>query len=84
MNLRCDARLVEEHRDEVGVLGELGEQALRGDDAAESFIAHQPSDMDRGHATTRDLAMEDVASDRDRLAPSIGERLPGFCRVFCH
>ncbi len=55
VDLRRDAGFVEEHRDEVAILGELGVQPLGCDDPAEPLVAHQPGDVDRGHATPRDL-----------------------------
>ena len=63
MDLRRDPRLVHEHRDELGVLGELGQQALRRDDAREPLVADEARDMDRRHTAARDLAMQDVPAD---------------------
>jgi hypothetical protein len=68
MHLRRDASLVHEHRDELGVLGELRQQALRSDDAREAFIAHESSDVDRRHAATSDLPVEHVPPDGDGMA----------------
>jgi hypothetical protein len=67
MHLGRDPRLVEEHGDELLVLGELRVHALGGDDAREADIAHQPSNVDRRHATACNLAMQQVAADRERL-----------------
>ena len=78
VDLRRDARLVEEHRDELGVLGELGMQALRGDDAREALVAHQARDVDRRHPAARDLAVQQVAADRDRLVLSARSSRPSF------
>ena len=72
MDLRSDACLVEEHRDEVGVLGELGMQSLRRDDAREAFIADEARDVNRRHATARDLAMQYVTPHRHRPAGMFG------------
>src|SRR5690606_4715098 len=66
MDLRGDARLVEEHHHELAVLRELGVQALRRHDPREPDIADQVRDVDRRHAALRDLAMEHVAPDGDR------------------
>ena len=67
VDLRRDARLVEEHLDELRVLGELGVQALRGDDAREPLVAHEARDVDRRHTAAGNLPVEEIATDRDRL-----------------
>ena len=78
VDLRRDARLVEEHRDELGVLGELGMQALRGDDAREALVAHEARDVDRRHTAARDLAMQQIAADRDLVLRSLGSLTGSF------
>jgi hypothetical protein len=66
MDLRSDARFVQEHRHELGILGELRVQSLRRDDAREAFVADQSRDVDRRHAAARDLPVQEVAADLDR------------------
>ena len=52
---RREARLVEEHRDELGILRELRVQPLDRDRAREADRPEQPPEMDRRHAARRDL-----------------------------
>ncbi len=68
VDLRRDARLFEKHRDEVTVLGELGEQALGRDQAAEPLVTHQACDVDRRHTAARDLPVKQIAADRHGLS----------------
>ena len=62
-----DARLVEEHRDEVGLLGELGMEPLDGDGPREADGPEEAPDVHGGHAAGRDLVMERVAADHAHL-----------------
>ena len=57
---RREPRLVEEHRDELGVGRELRVQALDRDRAREADRPEQPPKMDGGHATGRNGAVEGV------------------------
>ena len=61
---RRDARLVVEHRHELGVLGELRVKTLRSDDAAEALGAEEAREVDGGHAAARDGCVQDVPSER--------------------
>ncbi|TMQ10986.1 MAG: hypothetical protein E6J90_35495 [Deltaproteobacteria bacterium] len=70
----CDARLVEEHRDELGIGGELGEQPLGDDEPAEALAADQAREVDRRHAAARDRAVQEISTDRDRLRVWLGGR----------
>jgi hypothetical protein len=79
VDLRCDARLVEEHRDELRVLGELGVQSLGRDDAREALVAHQTRDVDRRHAAPRDLSVQHVAADRRRLSETVCDLVVLVC-----
>ena len=57
----AEARLVEEHRDELGILRELRMQALDGDGAREADGAAEPSEVDGGHPARGELSIEHVA-----------------------
>ena len=61
-----DARLVDEHGHEVGVLGELGEDALHRDGLLEPERAGAPRDVNLGHPTGRDATDQGVRSERRR------------------
>ncbi len=65
-----EARLVEEHPDELVVQRELRVQALDGDRAREADRADQAPEVDRGHAARRDGVADRVASDDARRLPS--------------
>ena len=55
--------LVEEHRDELGVLRVGVVQSLDGDGAREAHRPEQAPDVDRGHAPRGDAVMHQVAAD---------------------
>ena len=56
-----EARLVEEHRDELGVRRELCVQPLDRHGAGEADRAEQAPQMDRGHAASGDRLIEGVS-----------------------
>ena len=56
-------RLVGEHRDELGVLGELRMEPLDRDRAGEARRAEQPPEVNRRHPAGSYLVIEDVATD---------------------
>ena len=60
---RRQSRLVEEHRDELGLTRELRMQPLDGDRAREPDRAQQATEVHRGHTASRDLAVQRVAPD---------------------
>lgn len=68
---RHDARLVQEHRDELGVPGVPLVQSLDGDDPREARGADLPCEVHGGHAAGRDLAAERIAPS-DRAASQFG------------
>ena len=57
---RGEPGLFEEHRDEVGVLCEVGMEALDRDGAREPDGSEQARKMDRGHPAGGDLAVQRV------------------------
>jgi hypothetical protein len=59
--LRGEARLVEEHRDEAALLAEVRQDALDGDAFLEAFDARALGDEDLGH-TARGEALEDAVT----------------------
>ncbi len=63
VHLGGDARLVEEHGQEVGVLGELRVQPLDGHHPAEPLRAEEARQVDGGHAPARDGRVQDVTTD---------------------
>ena len=68
---RGDARLVEEHRDEVRILRELGVQSLGGDDPREALVAHESREVNGRHAAARDRLVQRVPADDGRRAVGI-------------
>ena len=52
--LHRDLRLVDEHRDELFVLGEMREDALDGEDALEAVLAGATRLVDLGHTARAD------------------------------
>ena len=65
---RGEARLVEEHRDELGILRELRVQPLDRDRAREADRTEQSAEMDRGHPACGDGIVESVSPyDSDLL-----------------
>ena len=60
---RREPRLVEEHRDELGVLRELRVQPLDGDGTREAHRTEQAPEVHGGHAARGDLVVERVAPD---------------------
>ena len=61
VDARGEARLVEEHLDELFLAGEVRVQALDGDEALEAADAAEPGEEHRRHAAGRDLADQLVA-----------------------
>ena len=62
-----EARLVEQHRDELGVGREVGMEALDRDFAREPGVPRQAPEVDARHPARRDLFVECVAADHARL-----------------
>ena len=60
------ARFVEEHRDELGVFGELRVQALDRDGPGEPRRPAQPSQVNGGHPARGELVVDRVAPDDER------------------
>src|SRR5262249_12787529 len=60
---RREARLVEEHRDELRILGELRGEPLDRDGPREADLAEEAAHVHRRHAARRDLVVERVAAD---------------------
>ncbi len=60
---RGDARLVEEHRDELRILGVLRVQPLDREPLGEPARPCEAPQVDRGHAAGRDLTEQRVAPD---------------------
>ena len=73
LDARGEARLVEEHRDELGVLRELRMQALDRDGAREADRAEEAPEVDRRHAARGDLVVE-------RITPYDAKRSAAFSR----
>ena len=78
---RREPRLLEEHRDELGVLGEVRMQALDRDRAREADGPEQAREMDCGHTAGGDLAVQRVSPQtsaviRAGLLRHWSERLP--------
>ena len=73
---RGEARLVEEHRDELGILGELRVEALDRDRAREADRTEQPPEVDRRHAAGGDLVVERIAPD-DAQRSAFSRHHPG-------
>ena len=59
---RREPGLLEEHRDEVGILREVRMEALDRDGAREPDGSEQARKMDRGHAAGGDLAVQRVST----------------------
>ena len=66
--LRRQLGLVDEHRDEVIVVGHVREDPLDGDDLLEAFLAAHPGLVDLGHPAGGDLLEELVAAEAPRAA----------------
>ena len=60
---RNQARLVEEHRDEIRVLREVSVELLDRDRPREAFRSDEAPDVDGGHPARRDLPVERIPSD---------------------
>src|SRR5262249_14751174 len=73
MDARREARLVEEHPDELTVLGEVRVQPLHRDDAAEALLAEEARHVHTRHPAMCDRGAEDVAPEPQRalLAPFV-------------
>ncbi len=79
LDARGEARLVEEHRHELGIRGELRVEALDGDGARETDRARKPPQVHRRHPAGGDAIVELVAADDDRRRGRFGlhdRRLP--------
>ena len=64
---RGEARLVEEHRDELGVLRVCVVESLDRDGAREARRPEQAPEVDSRHATGRDAVVHDVPTDEAAL-----------------
>lgn len=64
---RGELRLVEEHRDELGVPCELRVQLLDRDGPREAARPTQTAEVNRRHPAMRDLFKEDVPAENARL-----------------
>ena len=60
---RREARLVEEHRDELGILRVRVVESLDRDGAREARRPQQAPDVDGRHATRRNAVVHDVPPD---------------------
>jgi hypothetical protein len=67
-----EARLVEEHADEIGILREVGMQPLDRDRSRETDGADEARDMDRGHAAGRDFAVQRVPTQTSAIVRAAG------------
>ena len=67
LQLHRDLRLVDEHRDELFVLGDVGEDALERNDSLEALHAHDLCLEHLGHAPDVDTFEEVVLSERSGL-----------------
>ena len=74
--LRRELGLVDEHRDEVIVVGHVREDPLDGDDLLEAFLAAHAGPVDLGHPAGGDLLEELVAAEAARAGrgPRAGRR----------
>ena len=66
--LHGDARLVHEHRDELGVLAHGGQDLLDGEQTLEALDAEGLGDEDLGHSADGDPLEEQVFPELGRLA----------------
>ncbi len=75
MNPRGEACLVEEHRDEDGIVDEMGVRHLQSDRAREAGRPLQPGQVHARHAAARDVGNDTIATesppstDHDRRLP---------------
>ena len=90
VDARGEARLVEEHLDELGLAREVRVQPLDGDEALEAADARQAREEHRGHAAGRELgdqleAIEPLAVplDGDELAQRLASLGSIICSVYC-
>ena len=67
LQLHGDLRLVDEHRDELVVLGDVRQDALDGDQALEALDAEGLRLEDLGHPPDVDPLEEVVLAERDGL-----------------
>jgi hypothetical protein len=65
--LHRQLRLIDEHRDEVGVGGDVGEDALDRDDALEALDAERLGAEHLGHAARVDAVKQRIFAERDGL-----------------
>jgi len=63
-----EPRLVEEHGDELGLLGVLLVELLDGDDATTVDLPETAGEIDRRHSTGRDLVEHRVTVRPDETA----------------
>ncbi len=79
LQLHRDLRLVDEHRDELFVLGDVGQDALERDDSLEALHPHDLGLEHLGHAPDIDAFEEVVFSERSGLVqattPSRGQQV---------
>ena len=73
---RREPRLVDEHRHELGVLGEMRVESLDGDGSREPDLAEHAAEVDRRHAPRRDLVVEHVAANHPPGVLRVAQRLP--------
>src|SRR5262249_23213977 len=64
--------LVDEHREEAGVLGGVGERPLDGDAALEAAEAALAREVDLGHAAHAEPTLEAVFAERRLVAGALG------------
>ena len=67
VQLAADLRLIDEHLDEVGVLGHRRQDALDGEDLLEALDAEGLGLEDLGHAADADALEQEVLAEWDRL-----------------
>lgn len=72
MDAPREARLVDEHGDELGILGVLPVEPLHGHHAREPRSAADPAEMHGGHPADGDLFEDDVATEHGRPVPARG------------
>jgi hypothetical protein len=67
-----DLRLVDEHLDEVFILGHRGQDPLDREDLLEALHAERLGRVDLGHAADRDAVDEQVLAERDDALARLG------------
>lgn len=76
MKMRREARLIEEHRDELRLLGQVRVEDLDGEQPLEAASAGEPREIDGAHPPSGDLGDELVAAESNRGTSSIKESGP--------